>query len=235
MPHLVGHLGHVVLRHHRRRLRIAQRLPRHLVGRADVGLHQRRSHGEGVGHVVERPGAGIGRQERRDVDVDAQQVAHGGAVLATVQSMQLGRLVVRMRRHHLVEPRAERRAELRERRGVWTARAGRRHQPRAHLPDHVFGALGVMVGPRHVEFGPREAAALQAIVVTTDAVLLHERALGVHRGGAGWGLWRRHCGAGPGHERNGHDREATDNTREPHAPTSPADGRVTRGPAETEN
>ena len=119
-------------------LRIADRQAADLPRRRKVPLHQHRRHAQHVSDVVEAVRAVVGRQERRDVDVERQQIADRVAVLRAIEAMQHGPARIGMRRGRLVDGRLEVGREPGERRLVRTRHADRRHQAAAHLPDHLF-------------------------------------------------------------------------------------------------
>ena len=60
----------------------------HLLRRGQVALHQRRRQLEHAGNVVEPVAHIVAGQERRDVEIEAQQIAHRVAVLDAVQAME---------------------------------------------------------------------------------------------------------------------------------------------------
>ena len=55
--------------------------------RREIALHQRRRHAQHGRVVVEPVRLFVGRQQRRDVDVEIEQVANGVAVLGSIQPM----------------------------------------------------------------------------------------------------------------------------------------------------
>ena len=59
-----------------------------LRGRAQVALEHRRRHRLHVGDVVEVVADGVGRQERGDVDVDAEHVANRRGILGAIQALE---------------------------------------------------------------------------------------------------------------------------------------------------
>ena len=76
---------------------IADGQGRDLHRRRHVFFLQRRRDAEHVRDVVEAVGGVVGRQERGDVDVEVEQVAHRVRVLAAVQAVQDRRAGIRMR------------------------------------------------------------------------------------------------------------------------------------------
>ena len=85
---------------------IAHRLAADLARRADVSFHQRRRHGEHVRHVVEAVAHVVGRQQRRDIHVDRQQVADGVGVLGAIQPVQRRPARIGMRGGGLIDGRS---------------------------------------------------------------------------------------------------------------------------------
>ena len=67
---------------------IADREPADLAGGAQVAFHQRRRKRLRIGDVVEAVADGIGRQERIDIDLDAQQIANGARILGAVRALE---------------------------------------------------------------------------------------------------------------------------------------------------
>ena len=110
----------------RRRLRIAERQRADPLGRRQVALEQHRRDAQHVGVVVEPAARIVGRQHRRDVDVEREQIAHGVRVLGAIQAMgqrTAGIRIARARRRSSVA-RARRRAPSRGRRQAAAAPAG---------------------------------------------------------------------------------------------------------------
>jgi len=143
-----------------------------------IALHQGRRHGERFGKIVEPFARAVGGQERRDVDVEEQEVPNRVGVFGAIQAMERRRREVRVRRQRLVESGFQRRREAVQNCAVGTRRAGRRHQAGFQLEHHLFerlGAAGNIVEADRIE---RQPAGLQAIVVTGDAVRLEQRGIG---------------------------------------------------------
>ncbi len=113
-----------------------------LAGRRQVRLHQRGRRRQRAGHVVEPVARIVGRQERRGVDVQREQVADRVRVFGAVQPVQArGR---QMRLGVLVDLVLEPGHELVARFTVERRAAVRgRHQPGAKLADDLLPGLGV--------------------------------------------------------------------------------------------
>ena len=142
---------------------IADREAADLARRAQVALHQRRRKRLHVGDVVEALADGVGRQERGDVDVDAEQVAHRVLVLRTVQALERTpagiRDSARRRRRSRVSSESH---ERRDRGRVRAPRVGRRHHAGAQLADHLLRDVGMLSDGRGVEAGEHQLAGLDA-------------------------------------------------------------------------
>ena len=148
---------------------------------ADVLLEERRRHAERGRDVVEAVDLDLGRQELRGVDVDADEIVHGGRVLGAVQA--LDRHVAGARHHGVAVDRAlEPRDERVDARLLGLRLARRRHQPAAQLAHRGFEHLRLErhgVGAHAFE---HEAARGFGRVVAVDAVGLDERPLLLGRG-----------------------------------------------------
>ena len=141
-----------------------------LLGRGDVAIEQRRRE-IADRHVVEAVARFVGGQERRDVDVERQQIADGVLVLRAGQAAQRrGASRIRRRGRGAIERRLER-GDLGVVAGfVRPRRSGRRHLPRADFADNLLPhvrTLADVVRGRRVE---RQAAAFQALVVARRAI-----------------------------------------------------------------
>ncbi len=170
-------LGDAVMRFGRLRVGIADREHGHLAGGAQVAVHQRRRQRLRVGDVVEAGADRVGRQQTVDVDVEREQILHRARVLDAIQSLKRTPSGIGHRCRGLVDTRLERRGERDQGVGVGTARAGRRHHPRAQLADHLLGDVAVLRRGGGVEGRQRQAARLAALAVTPRAVLAHQRGL----------------------------------------------------------
>ena len=56
------------------------------IGGDEIALEQRRRRAQQIGDVVEAERRVVGRQQRRDVDVEREQVAHRVRVLAAIET-----------------------------------------------------------------------------------------------------------------------------------------------------
>ncbi len=81
----------------RLRFRIADRQRRDLVGRRQIALEQDRRHAERVGDVVEAVRRIVGRQHRRGVDVEREQIANRVGVFHAIQPMNQSAPRIRLR------------------------------------------------------------------------------------------------------------------------------------------
>ena len=119
----------------------------------------------------------VGRQQRRDVDVEGQQVANGVGVFRPVQAMQRRRVEVGAGRRRAVEARFEIAGEGVEHGALGPPRAARRHHARADLADDLFPRRRVLPDVFEIHPVEQQAAGLQPLVVTGDAVLIEQRRL----------------------------------------------------------
>ena len=179
--HLVLGRQYPIGRAGRRRGAIADGEAADLTGRAQVALRQRRREGLRVRDVVEPLAHRVGREVRRDVDVDVEQILDRPRVLRARQTLERSPPRIRMRRGPLIHPRFEGAAQILKRRVRGTPRARRRHHAGAQLADHLLGGVGMLACARDVEVGERQITSLRPIVVTAGAVLLHGLRRGVAR------------------------------------------------------
>ena len=70
------------------RRRRAEGQPRDLLSRREVAIHQRRRNRQRARDIVESTAHIIGRQQRRHVRFQVQQVAHGILVFSAIQTMK---------------------------------------------------------------------------------------------------------------------------------------------------
>ncbi len=162
---------------------IADRQRRHAAGGAQVALEQRRREALGVGDVVEALTDGVGRQERRDVDVHAEQVVDGAGVLGAVEALERPPAGIRVGGGMLVHACLERAHEIVERSSRRTLRPGRRHHAGAQLTHDLLDDLRRFLRPHRVEAGERQPSGLGAVAVAGGAVGGDQLAL--HRGAEG--------------------------------------------------
>ena len=120
--------------------RVADRQSADLCRRREIPLEQRGRNPQCAGVVVEAPADVVGRQQRRGVHLEAQEVAHGAGVLRAVQAAQRRCACVPRRR------RVERALERRGQRvvgGLVRPRHTRgRHGPGAQLAHDLLPDLG---------------------------------------------------------------------------------------------
>ncbi len=102
----------------RRRGFVANRDARDLARRPQVTFHQRRRHVLHFRDVVETNTDRVGRQERVDVDVDGQQLAHRTRILGAAQALKGATARIRMQRRRRVDRVFQRGDETIERRPV---------------------------------------------------------------------------------------------------------------------
>ncbi len=143
-----------------------------LSGRRHVAFQERRRNRQQAGHVVEAMYVGVvGRQQRRGVDVERQQVADGVLVLGSIQAVQaVGSTWIRVQLGRTVELRFEQRHEGIDRDLVRTRQARRRHRARVKLLQDSFQDFRVPPRVRQVHRIEREIGRPQLLIVTTNAV-----------------------------------------------------------------
>jgi hypothetical protein len=170
-----------------------------------IPVHQGRGESLHVGHVVEPAADGVGRQKRGHIHIQVQQIADGARVLRAIQALKRPASRIRVQRRRKIQPRFHGGGKGRDRRNIRATRADGGHHAQAQLADHFLGGLGnlrILADPGGVEAGQREIAGalFPTIVVTANAVLLHESRLRVGDGGRGvrdgdgrFGGWSAHA------------------------------------------
>ena len=157
-----------------RRQAAADRQSAHLLRRCKVALHQRGREPPGV-HVVEAEGGVVARQERRHVDLEGQQVADGVAVLGPVQAAEGVRAArIRVGGGRGVERRLEVRDHAAVVGGVGPGARPGRHRAGPQLADDLLPQLGMAGDVGDVDAFERQAAGLEPVVVTGDAVAVEQ-------------------------------------------------------------
>ena len=164
------------------RRRIAERVAADLRRRAQVAFEHRRRERLDVGDVVEAVADRVGRQQRGDVDVDAEQVVHRARVFSPVQALKRTMAGIRLQRRRAIETIFERGRKRGQCLLVGTLRAGGRHHAGPQLANHLLDHVGVIGGLGRVERRERELSGLAAIAVARGAVLLDELRVSVGRG-----------------------------------------------------
>ena len=208
--------------------------PRDGASRREVALELRGGNRQHVGVVVEAGVRGlVARQQRRDVQVEREQVANRVPILGPVQPVDgAGPARIRVRRRDPVdvpfEPVRHGVIGLK----VRTRASRRRHRAGPQLGYHPLPDVGVAARVRGVDRGrvQGEPAGPQPVVVTRDAVPVQDRArreiCGRLRGsGSLYGLRRR---PGLGSERAGRgldpcpgQEEGANGRHEPHGSRQP--------------
>ena len=163
--------------------RTGQRPPQRLTGdffrRGHVPVEQRGRHRQHLGDVVEPVLVGIvGRKQRADVGVDAEEIADRVGVLGAVQAMHGGTTRVHVERRRPVERGFETGDERRGRRRIGPRSSDRRHRPSAELPHHLFPLLRVGADLRQIRVVERQAGRLQPLVMAGHAVAGEKLAVG---------------------------------------------------------
>ena len=179
--HLRSRLRQLERRLCRRAFGITDRQHRDAAGRAQVAFHQRRRERLHVGDIVETVADGVGRQERRDVDAEVEQVLDLARVFGAVQPLKRTPAWIRVRHGERIHARLERTDQLLEDGRRRALRAARRHHAGAQLVDHLLGDVTMLRCGLGVPAGERQPASLAAFAVAGGAVLRHHLGLGRRR------------------------------------------------------
>ena len=131
LPHREG-LGDCGLMH------VPDRKRAHGLGRGEVALEERRRHAERIRDVIEAVGRVVRRQERRDIDIERQQIANGVGVLRAVEPMQERTSGMRVRVGLAVERRFQERRQRVQRCAVGLTSALGWHRSRVQPPEHLL-------------------------------------------------------------------------------------------------
>ena len=152
--------------------RLPHRQAADLARRRQVPLHQGGRDRQDVRHVVEAVLVDVvGRQQRRHVDVERQQVADGVGVLGAVEAVErLGASRIGMRGRVAVDLVLEPAGQRVVGGGGGTRAAGRRHRPRPEFRDDLLPGLGVRSHLGQIEPVEGQAGGEEALVVAGDAV-----------------------------------------------------------------
>ncbi len=129
-----------------------------------------------VRDVVEPVLGVVGRQQRRGVDVEREQLLDRVRVLGAIQAVQR-EVAGRRLGGGAVEVGLERCDQAVDLRVAGMLAARRRHQPAAQLADDLLPDLGVRADRVRIELVEREARRLLDGVVALVAVLLDQRPL----------------------------------------------------------
>ena len=167
---------------------VADRRPAHLVGGRDVALQERGGDVEEVRVVVESEAQVVGRQERRRVDLQRQQVADGVGVLGPVQPVDRGPAGIGVRLRRPVERRLQPRGRGVVGGGLRTRTPPRgRHRAFVQLQQHLLPDVRVFADGFQRRLVEGQVAGAEPFVVAGDAVAVEEgahavRAFGGRRG-----------------------------------------------------
>ena len=145
---------------------------RDLLRRRQIAIEQRRRQGADV-DVVEPVARIVGRQHRRGVDVEREQIADRVLIFSAIQAMEgvVATRIGRGRRRAI-----ERRLEIGLERligrlvGPRTARTGRRHRARANPADDFFPAFRMGGQVLDDDFLEHPPAAFHPLAVTAAAI-----------------------------------------------------------------
>src|SRR5882672_109149 len=125
-----------------------------------------------AGDVIEAFAGIVGGQNCRDIDVNGEEIANRVGVFGTIQPVQGSRSRIRSLRSRLINGCFERRSKGIQRRPIRTGRSARRHQARAKLADYLFPGFGIPCGMGCIHLFECQAAGLQLVVVTSEAVAI---------------------------------------------------------------
>ena len=177
----------------REHLQVAYRQPADLGGRVQVGVHERGGEQLDVGDVVEVGALGVEGQVEAGVDPEPEQVVHGGFVLRAVEALEGAGTGVGVARRGLVQGRLERLHQGQKRVARRPRKARGRHHAGAQLHDHALGDLGVVGRVFDLEALQRGVAGQEDVIVTNDAVRLHDVGEALRSGMRGARTVRREC------------------------------------------
>ena len=161
-----------------RRLRfgIADRQRGDLVGRRQIALEQHGRDAERVRDVVEPVRRIVGRQHRRRVDVEREQIAESRSRIRRDSAGESGRARDSASRAPRDRARSSGTTRARAPSPGRAAAPLRRHHADAHLADDFFQDVSVGGNVGQVDLVQRQAGGLRALVVTGDAVFIEDRA-----------------------------------------------------------
>ena len=149
--HLRGRPWDCVGRLSRASLRIAHRQPADGAGRAQISVHESRRHGLDIGNVVETVAHRVGRQKRRDIHVDREQVTDRAGILDPIEPLEGPSAGIRAGGGRLVDHRRQRPSEGLSGPGFRLRRVIRRHHASLQFAYYLLRHFGVLVGVRHVK------------------------------------------------------------------------------------
>src|SRR5262249_8947960 len=116
------------------------------------------------------------RQQRLDVDVDAEQIADGVVVFHSIETMDRGNATgIRLRVPCAIDVALEPGRDGVVRRAIRTWAAGRRHRAGAQLRDHLLPRLCVWSWRREIQALEIEPAGAKLRAVAADAVTVDHR------------------------------------------------------------
>ena len=144
------------------------------VGGREVTFHQRRRHAQHVRDVIEAGTRIVGRQQRRCVDVERQQVANDVRVFRAIEPMQERTARIGIRRFGTIE-RCFQKGRQRVVCGrVRTGPTRGRHRPTSQLPDDLFPDVGLRWHVGQLQGVQAQSRGLQPLVMADHAVLIEE-------------------------------------------------------------
>ncbi len=157
-----------------RSLRIAHRQAAHFARRRQVRFQQRRRHPQNFRDVVEPVALVVGRQQRRHVHLQPQQIADRVRVLGAIQPMQRRAPRLGMRRVRLIERGLKPGDQPVDLGLIRPRHALRRHHAAAQLAHHLLPRLGVLAGMVDVQLVEHQPGGLGSFVVAGDAILIYQ-------------------------------------------------------------
>ena len=144
--------------------------------RREIRFHQRRGQRERAGDVVKTVCRIVGRQEFCGVHLEPQHVTNRIRIFSAVQAVHTGRdqigggVAVQFLLHESDHGFHHRRTRTRHARG--------RHHSSAQLADHFFADLGMLRQLGEVQLIQHQPRRFQTLIVTDDAILIDQCALG---------------------------------------------------------
>ena len=154
--------------------RVADGDPAHLRGGPQVRLEEGGREALCVGHVVEGAEVGVRREPAAGVDLETQEIPDHALVLGPVQPLEAPRAGIPVTGGVAVDHHLQCLDEREQCVRGGPALAGRRHHPRAELPDHLLRGRRPLV--RHIDLEPLqdEVPAQQSVIVAAGAVALDD-------------------------------------------------------------
>ena len=184
--------GYLVALLDRRERRAPDGEPRDPARHGQVPLEKNRRDGQHIGDVVEALFVDVvGRQLRRDIDVERKQVTNRVLIFGAIQAVErCGPSWIHPLTARCVERRFEPVGSSVDRRLIGPRRSGGRHRTVPKLDDHSFPELDALADLAEQGGVQHQAACFEAIVMARRAVSSDQRAVSACCSGLKCGRWR---------------------------------------------